>query len=238
VNALSQTWSWLTTASNWSGPGGIPTRLWEHIQYSALALVIAMVIALPIGLVIGHTRRGANIAVSMSGLPRAIPTLGILVLLFRLDPLALWPAIVALVVLAVPPILTNAYVGVSEVDAETVEAARGMGMTERQILQRVELPLASPLLFAGIRTAVVFVVASATIAAIAGGGGLGDVIVNQASYGIEGVIGASILVSALAFACDGVVALVQRGVTPRPLRGRRVGDTMLVSEPRTKGSTL
>jgi len=113
-----------------------------------------------------------------------------------------------------------------------------MGMTERQILQRVELPLASPLLFAGIRTAVVFVVASATIAAIAGGGGLGDVIVNQASYGIEGVIGASILVSALAFACDGVVALVQRGVTPRPLRGRRVGDTMLVSEPRTKGSTL
>jgi osmoprotectant transport system permease protein len=127
---------------------------------------------------------------------------------------------------------------VSEVDAETVEAARGMGMTERQILQRVELPLASPLLFAGIRTAVVFVVASATIAAIAGGGGLGDVIVNQASYGIEGVIGASILVSALAFACDGVVALVQRGVTPRPLRGRRVGDTMLVSEPGTKDSTL
>jgi osmoprotectant transport system permease protein len=127
---------------------------------------------------------------------------------------------------------------VSEIDAETIEAARGMGMTERQILQRVELPLASPLLFAGIRTAVVFVVASATIAAIAGGGGLGDVIVNQASYGIEGVIGASILVCALAFACDGIVAVVQRLVTPTPLRGRHVGDATLVAEPGGEGSTL
>jgi osmoprotectant transport system permease protein len=119
---------------------------------------------------------------------------------------------------------------VSEIEAETVEAARGMGMTERQILRRVELPLAAPLLFAGIRTAVVFVVASATIAAIAGGGGLGDVVVNQASYGFEGVIGASLLVSALAFAADGAVALVQRVVTPAPLRGRIVGDAMLVAD--------
>ena len=143
--------------------------------------------------------------------------------------------LIALVVLAVPPILTNAYVGVSEIDTETVEAARGMGMTERQILQRIELPLAAPLLFAGIRTAVVFVVASATIAAIAGGGGLGDVIVNQASYGIEGVIGASILVCGLAFACDGVVAIVQRLVTPKPLRGRHAEDAMLVAEPGREG---
>ena len=140
--------------------------------------------------------------------------------------------------LAVPPILTNAYVAVSEIDRETIEAARGMGMTERQILQRVELPLATPLLFSGIRTAVVFVVASATIAAIAGGGGLGDVIVNQASYGIEGVIGASILVSVLAFACDGLVALVQRLVTPKPLRGRHVDDAMLVTEPGGEGLSL
>ena len=133
--------------------------------------------------------------------------------------------------LAVPPILTNAYVSVSEIDAEVVEAARGMGMTEKQILRRVELPLATPLLFSGVRTAVVFVVASATIAAIAGGGGLGDVIVNQASYGIEGVIAASILVSVLAFACDGARRARPARRDPRPLRGRHVDDVMLVGEP-------
>jgi osmoprotectant transport system permease protein len=138
--------------------------------------------------------------------------------------------LISLVVLAVPPILTNAYVGVSETDRETVEAARGMGMTESQILRRVELPLATPLLFSGIRTAVVFVVASATIAAVAGGGGLGDVIVNQASYGIEGVIGASMIVCLLAFACDGLVALAQWLATPKPLRGQHATDAMLVAE--------
>ena len=145
-------------------------------------------------------------------------------------PVGFAVVLISLVVLAVPPILTNAYVAVSEIDGEVVEAARGMGMTEREILRRVELPLAVPLLFSGIRTAVVFVVASATIAAIAGGGGLGDVIVNQASYGIEGVIAASILVSLLAFACDAGVALVQRLVTPVPLRGRHVDDATLVVE--------
>ncbi len=137
---------------------------------------------------------------------------------------------IALVVLAVPPILTNAYVGVSEVDADTVESARGMGMTEWQILSRVELPLATPLVFAGIRTAVVFVVASATIAAIAGGGGLGEIIVNQAEYRIEGVIAASLVVSGLAFAADAAVRVVQRLVTPKPLRGRQAEDATLVTD--------
>jgi osmoprotectant transport system permease protein len=139
---------------------------------------------------------------------------------------------ISLIVLAVPPILTNAYVGISEVDHDTVEAARGMGMSEWQILRRVELPLATPLVFAGIRTAVVFVVASATIAAIAGGGGLGEIIVNQAAYRIEGVIAASLLVSLLAFAADAAVAGVQRLATPKPLRGRHVDDALLVAEPR------
>jgi osmoprotectant transport system permease protein len=145
---------------------------------------------------------------------------------------------ISLVVLAVPPILTNAYVGVSEVDHETVEAARGMGMTEWQILRGVELPLATPLLFAGIRTAVVFVVASATIAAIAGGGGLGEIIVNQAEYRIEGVIAASLVVSALAFAADSAVAGVQRLVTPKPLRGRRAEDAMLVTDAGEAGASV
>ena len=126
--------------------------------------------------------------------------------------------LVALVALAVPPILLNAYVAIDSVDHDAIEAARGMGMTDRQILTRIELPLALPLIFAGIRIAAVFVVATATIAAIAGGGGLGDIIVNQASYRLRGVVGASLVVVALAFAVSGVFALVQRLVTPRGLR--------------------
>jgi osmoprotectant transport system permease protein len=128
---------------------------------------------------------------------------------------------------------------VDEVDADAVDAARGMGMTGLQVLRRVEVPLAAPLLFAGIRTAAVYVVASATIAAIAGGGGLGDIIVNQASYRIEGVIGASLVVSLLAFAADGALALVQRLATPRPLRGRvREVDATLAPEVRVEGARL
>ena len=122
--------------------------------------------------------------------------------------------------LAVPPILTNAYVAVDGVDHDAVEAARGMGMTAWQVIRRVELPLALPLLFAGIRTATVFVVATATIAAIAGGGGLGDIIVNQASYRLEGVVGAAICVSLLALAADALLGLLQRALTPPGLRGR------------------
>ncbi len=210
----------------------------EHLRLSAAAVGVALVIALPIGIALGHLRRFSFVAISISNIGRALPTLAVIAVCVVFLPVGFTVVLIALVVLAVPPILTNAYVAVSEIDRETIEAARGMGMTERQILQRVELPLATPLLFSGIRTAVVFVVASATIAAIAGGGGLGDVIVNQASYGIEGVIGASILVSVLAFACDGLVALVQRLVTPKPLRGRHVDDAMLVTEPGGEGLSL
>jgi osmoprotectant transport system permease protein len=160
---------------------------------------------------------------------RALPTLAVIAVLLVFMSIGNTVVAISLVVLAVPPILTNAYVGVSEVEPETVEAARGMGMTEWQILRRVELPLATPLLFAGIRTAVVFVVASATIAAIAGGGGLGEIIVNQAEYRLEGVIAASLLVSGLAFAADAAVGGIQRLVTPRPLRGRHADDALLVT---------
>jgi osmoprotectant transport system permease protein len=219
-------------------PGLMWDKTVEHLVLSAASIGIALAIAVPVGVGLGHLRRYSFVAISISNVGRALPTLAVIAVCIVFLPVGFTVVLISLVVLAVPPILTNAYVGVSEVDLDTVDAARGMGMTERQILQRVELPLAAPLLFSGIRTAVVFVVASATIAAIAGGGGLGDVIVNQASYGIEGVIGASILVSALAFACDGAVALVQRLVTPRPLRGRHVDDAMLVTEPGGKGLTL
>jgi osmoprotectant transport system permease protein len=210
----------------------------EHLVLSGAAVGVALAIALPVGIGLGHLRRYSFVAISISNVGRALPTLAVIAIGVVFLPVGFTVVLISLVVLAVPPILTNAYVAVSEIDEETVEAARGMGMTERQILQRVELPLAAPLLFSGIRTAVVFVVASATIAAIAGGGGLGDVIVNQASYGIEGVIAASLLVSALAFACDGVVAVVQRLVTPKPLRGRHVDDATLVTEPGGTGLTL
>jgi len=219
-------------------PGLLWDKTVEHLRMSAAAVGVALVIAVPIGIVLGHLRRFSFVAISISNVGRALPTLAVIAVGVVFLPVGFPVVLIALVVLAVPPILTNAYVAVSEIDHETIEAARGMGMTERQILQQVELPLATPLLFSGIRTAVVFVVASATIAAIAGGGGLGDVIVNQASYGIEGVIGASILVSVLAFACDGVVALVQRLVTPKPLRGRHVDDAMLVTEAGGEGRSL
>lgn len=202
----------------------------EHVVLSAAAVGVALLIALPVGVLLGHLHRFSWVAISVANVGRALPTLAIIAVLLVFLPIGFTVVAIALVVLAVPPILTNAYVGVSEVDSETVEAARGMGMTEWQILRRVELPLASPLVFAGIRTAVVFVVASATIAAIAGGGGLGEIIVDQASYRIEGVVAASIAVSVLAFAADGAVYAVQRMVTPRPLREARAGDATLVAD--------
>ena len=214
--------------------GDNPGLMWdktvEHVWLSGAAVCVALAIALPIGIGLGHLRRYSFVAISIANLGRALPTLAIIAIGVLFLPIGFWIVLVSLVVLAVPPILTNAYVSVSEIDRDTVEAARGMGMTEWQILRRVELPLSAPLLFAGIRTAVVFVVASATIAAVAAGGGLGEVIVNQSSYGIEGVIGASMLVCVLAFAADGVIALIQHFVTPKPLRGRQVTDAMLVTE--------
>jgi osmoprotectant transport system permease protein len=211
-------------------PGLLWDKTVEHLELSAAAVGVALLIALPVGIGLGHLRRYSFLAISISNVGRALPTLAVIAIAVVFLPVGFTVVLISLVVLAVPPILTNAYVGVSETDRETVEAARGMGMTEPQILRRVELPLATPLLFSGIRTAVVFVVASATIAAVAGGGGLGDVIVNQAGYGIEGVIGASMIVCLLAFACDGLVVAVQWLATPKPLRGTHATDAMLVAE--------
>ena len=161
-------------------------KTWEHVLLAAAALAVSIAIAVPIGVVLGHLHRGSFVAVNVANIGRALPTLVVIAVGFIFLGIGFTNVMVALVVLAVPPILTNAYVAVDEVDPDAVEAARGMGMTPRQVIRRVELPLALPLLFAGIRTAAVFVVATATIAAIAGGGGLGDIIVNQASYRREG----------------------------------------------------
>ena len=202
--------------------GDNPGLLWdktvEHIELSAAAIGVALLIALPVGIGLGHLRRYSFLAISVSNVGRALPTLAVIAIGVVFLPVGFTVVLISLVVLAVPPILTNAYVAVSETDSETVEAARGMGMTESQILRRVELPLATPLLFSGIRTAVVFVVASATIAAIAGGGGLGDVIVNQASYRLAGVVGASLCVMGISALVFGFFLLLERLVTPRALR--------------------
>jgi osmoprotectant transport system permease protein len=193
-------------------------KTWEHLLLSGAAVAIALAIALPIGLWLGHRHRGSFLAVNVANLGRALPSLALIAVAFVFLGVGFWSVALALVVLAIPPILTNAYVAVDGVQTDAVEAARGMGMTDRQIITRVELPLALPLIFAGIRTATVFVVATATIAAVAGGGGLGDIIVNQAGYGLEGVVGAAICVSVLALLADGAVGLLQRALTPAGLR--------------------
>ena len=165
----------------------------EHLILSGAAIGVALLIALPLGIVLGHLHRGSFIAINAANIGRALPSLAVIALGLSVLGIGFTNVLVALVLLAVPLILTNAFVGVHEVDADAVEAARGMGMNGRQILWQVELPLALPLIFAGIRTAAVYVIATATIAAIAGGGGLGDVIVNQASFRLSGVVAAALL---------------------------------------------
>ncbi len=190
----------------------------EHLLLSGAAMASALVLALPLGIWLGHLHRGSFVAINIANIGRALPSLALIAIGIAFLGVGFANVTVALVVLAVPPILTNSYVAVDGVEADLVEAARGMGMTKGQIVRRVELPLALPLIFAGIRTATVFVIATATIAAVAGGGGLGDIIVNQAGYGLHGVVGAAICVSILALAADGALGLLQRLLTPPGLR--------------------
>jgi osmoprotectant transport system permease protein len=191
----------------------------EQLELAGAAIGISLLIAIPLGLWLGHIHRGAWFAISFANIGRALPSLGVVAIGLGVFGLGFLNVLVALVVLAVPPLLTNAYVAIDGVDREVVEAARGMGMSPLQILLRVELPLAIPLLFAGIRTASVYVVATAILASLAGGGGLGDIIFNQASYRLSGVVAAAMWVSALALLVEGVLALVQRLVTPAGVRG-------------------
>jgi osmoprotectant transport system permease protein len=196
----------------------------EHLALSGAAIGVSLLVAVPLGVWLGHLHRGSFLAITTGNLGRALPSLALIAFGLPFFGISFTNVLVALVVLAVPPMLTNAYTGVDEVDPDAVDAARGMGMSGWQVLTRVELPLALPLLFAGIRTSSVYVIATATIAAIAGGGGLGDIIVNQASYRLEGVIGAALCVTLLALLVDGLLALVQRRLTPAGVRaGNGVG---------------
>jgi osmoprotectant transport system permease protein len=195
-------------------PGLLAEKALSHMGISALAIGIALVLALPIGVYLGHKHRGSYIAINVSNVLRALPSLALIAISLVIFGVSLINIEVALVALALPPILTNAYTAVDRVDPDAVEAARGMGMSEREVLTVVELPLSWPLIFAGIRTGAVYVIATAPLAAIAGGGGLGDIILNQPTYFLEGVIAATIVTVALAFAVDALLGVAQRALTP------------------------
>ncbi|MER5369052.1 ABC transporter permease subunit [Streptomyces sp. NPDC002722] len=207
MKTLADAWSWLTTAANWSGDGGIWNRLGQHLFLTVVCLLISCLIALPVALVLGHLGRGGALAVNISNIGRAVPTFAVLVLLL-LTPIGghgEWPTIIALVLFAVPPLLTNAYVGMREVDRDIVRAARGMGMTGRQLMLGVEVPLALPLILTGVRIAAVQLVATATLAALAGGGGLGRIITagfNLAST--SQVVAGAVLVAVFALIVEGL----------------------------------
>jgi osmoprotectant transport system permease protein len=192
----------------------------DHLALAGASIGLALVIALPIGVWLGHLHRGSFAAINVSNVGRALPSLALISIGVALLGIGFVNVMVALVVLAVPPMLTNAYVAVDGVDRDAVEAARGMGMTGTEVLMRVELPLALPLIFAGVRTAVVYVIATATLGSVAGASTLGDVIVDQATYRLPGVLGAAICVAALALVAELLFAGLQRAVTPRGLRAR------------------
>lgn len=236
---FSQVAEWFTDPAQWSGRTGIPFRLLEHVQTSVVAVVIAALIALPVAMYIGHRRRLELLVVSVGNLGRAIPSLGLLVLFVILICLCLkWPApfrpavILAMVLLAIPPILTNTYVGIQAVDPDVLDAGRGMGLTERQVLRRLELPLAAPLIVAGMRVAAVQVVATATLAALVAGGGLGRYIIDGFATSDEvEIFGGAVLVALLAVATELAFGLLGRAVTPRTAsRGRKARVEILPAE--------
>jgi osmoprotectant transport system permease protein len=224
MSFFSYAWDWVTQSANWHGQGSIPQQILAHLGYTALPLLIATVIAIPAGVAIGHTGRGAVFVVNVANAWRAIPTLGLLVLLvvyLGFSPLT-W--LLPLVVLAIPPILVNAYEGVAGVDPGVRDAAKGAGMTPLQQVTRVEVPIAMPLILVGLRTAAIFVVATATIAAYIGLGGLGRFIIDGLDqYQFGPVAGGALLVIVLAVLVLALFAVLSRLVVPAGLRKQGQG---------------
>lgn len=220
----SQVWSWLTDPANYQGPNGVPWRLAQHAGISLAALLVTAAFALPIGVVLGHRRRGGLFVTSFANAARAIPILGVLII-FAIGPLGVGrrSAIAALVIFAIPPILTNAYTGVREVDRDVRDAAVGMGMNAWQVLRRVEVPLALPLIAAGIRLAAVQVWATATLAAIVGSGGLGQFIVVGYSIQDYGQIyGGVVYIALTSVLLEASLAAVERRLRVRLGQSRPV----------------
>lgn len=216
-----------TTLTGWLTYGdpstGVLARLLEHLAYTSAAVLVACAVGLPLGVLLGHRGRGGQVAIALAGTGRSVPTLGVIVL-FAVSPLGTGFATVvtALALFALPPVLTNAYVGMVEVDRGAVEAARGMGMTGGQVLRRVELPLAAPLLSAGVRSAVLQVIATATLAAAIGGGGLGRFLLDGlGSQDYPQLEAGAVLVAALALVVELLLAGAQRIVDPTARAARK-----------------
>ncbi|WP_329390833.1 ABC transporter permease [Streptomyces sp. NBC_01351] len=213
MGVAGEAWGWLADDANWAGESGIWHRLGEHVYVSGTALGLACAVALPVGLYLGHLGKGGALAVNVSNIGRAVPVFAVLAL-FMVSPLrnaGYLPTIAALVLFAVPPLLTNAYVGMREVDRAVVEAARGMGMSGVQLFFRVELPLARGLVMTGLRSGAVQVVATATIAAMVGQGGLGRIITaGFNTYNTAQVVAGALLVAALALLVEGALVAAER----------------------------
>jgi osmoprotectant transport system permease protein len=228
VQFLSDVARYFSTAANWWGAEGIVHRLEEHVAMSFVSLVVAMVIALPIGLVLGHTGRGGPLAINLSNLGRAVPSFAIIVITASIVGIGAEPAFIALVALAVPPMVTNTYTAVRGVDREVKEAAVGMGLTGRQVLWKVEVPMGLPLIMAGVRTSGVQVVATATLAALVGWGGLGRYIIDGlATRDFDEVFVGAVLVALLSLLVELALGAFQRVVVPRGLQHRLVATADL-----------
>ncbi|HET7030803.1 MAG TPA: ABC transporter permease [Candidatus Limnocylindrales bacterium] len=226
--------AFLTDPANWTGTTGIPNRLVEHLVISGLALAFAVLIAIPLGLYIGHTNRWSGLAINLANIGRAVPSYAMMVIPLPLtltlapvlgyDPtfgLVFLPIFIAMSLLAIPPLLVATYAGLRSVDRELIEAGRGMGLSELQIVRRIEIPLASSIIVGGFRTATLQVIATATIGAILSGGGLGRFIVDGRNQGLAGrasIYAGAILVAALAIGVDLILAAVQTQLTPRAVR--------------------
>lgn len=225
MNFFIEGFAWILDPVNWTGPGSIPERLGQHLAVSAVVLVLAAVVALPVGALIGHTGRGRELAVMVTGGLRALPTLGVLTLFGLWIGIGLAAPVLALVILAIPPLLAGTYAGFESVDRRTIDAARAMGMREVQIVGGVELPLGLPILVGGIRSASVQVIATATLAAYLADEGLGRFIFEGLkTRDYAEMLGGSILVIALALVVDGCFAVLQRVVVPAGVRATRTKE--------------
>ena len=223
MNLFSQAFPYIFDGGNWAGPTGIGARIIEHLWYSLLAVVISAAIAIPIGLLIGHLRRGEAVVVGLVNALRSLPTLGILVFLVLVVGLGLVPPIIALVLLGIPTLLAGTYSGIANVDANVVDAARAMGMTELQVLFRVEIPNALPLIIGGLRNTTLQIIATATVAAYVNLGGLGRYIFDGlALYDYGRVLVGAILVAVLTLVIDGILAVAVWASVPGTGRIKRM----------------
>ncbi|MGH3146759.1 MAG: ABC transporter permease [Rubrobacter sp.] len=222
MGILTDLVAWFADPINWQGTTGIPTRLLEHVWYSVLALILAVAIAQPVGILIGHTGRGGALAINLSNAVRAVPTFGVILLTFLVAGIGLAPVLVALVVLAIPSMVTNTYVGIRSIDRDVRDSAEGMGMTGWQVVRRVEIPVAMPLIMAGIRISAVQIVATATFAAVVSLGGLGRYIIDGlAQRDLTQVLAGAILVAALSLLTELALSRLQTAVVSNGLQGEK-----------------